>query len=100
MEQTNPQSPWYPYVWVDPERMGGEPCFRGTRLPVRILFEYFRDGYSLDEFIDAFGGVARDMVTGILEVSAREMERGARVAGGVKVSLDPLLAEAIRKSPR
>ncbi|CAG0954373.1 hypothetical protein PHYC_00378 [Phycisphaerales bacterium] len=39
MEQTSPRSPWYPFVWIDPDRTGGEPCFRGTRLPVRILFE-------------------------------------------------------------
>jgi uncharacterized protein (DUF433 family) len=80
MEQTNPQSPWYPYIWVDPKRMGGEPCFRGTRLPVRVLFEYLGRGHSTQEFIDAFDGVPSDMVIGVLEVAAREMDRGARAA--------------------
>jgi len=60
--------------------MSGEPCFRGTRLPVRILFEYLSNGRTLEEFIDAFDGVPRDKVMGVLEVSAREMERGARAA--------------------
>ena len=80
MDQTDPNSPWYPFVWVDAKRMGGEPCFRGTRLPVRLLFEYLRNGRTIEEFIDAFGGVPRDKVLGVLEVSASEIDRGARAA--------------------
>ena len=80
MEQTNPHSPWYPYVWVDPERMGGEPCFRGTRLTVRILFEYLSNGHTLEEFINGFDGAPRDKAMGVLEVAAREMQRGATAA--------------------
>lgn len=83
MDQTDPASPWYPYVWVDPDRMGGQPCFRGTRLPVKILFEYLSDGQTVEQFIEAFDGVPRDMVVGVLEVSAREVERksgGAQAA--------------------
>jgi len=80
MDQTNPHSPWYPYVWVDAERMSGEPCFRGTRLPVKLLFEYLSSGYTLEQFIDAFDGVPRDKVLGVLQVSAREVARGATAA--------------------
>ena len=80
MEKPTDQGPWNPYVWVDPARMGGEPCFRGTRLPVRVLFEYVRNGRTVEEFINAFDGVPRDMVLGVLDVSAREMDRGARAA--------------------
>lgn len=80
MDQMNPQSPWCPYVWTDPERMGGQPCFRNTRLPVSILFEYLSNGRTVEEFIDAFDGVPRDKVMGVLDVSRREMERGSRAA--------------------
>ena len=38
-------------VWVDPGRMSGVLCFRGTRLPVQQLFERLADGASLDEFV-------------------------------------------------
>ena len=31
-------------VWVDPARMSGAPCFRGTRLPVQQLFDWLSDG--------------------------------------------------------
>lgn len=41
-------------VWVDPARMSGAPCFRGTRLPVRQLFDWLSDGVPLDEFLRDF----------------------------------------------
>ena len=43
-------------VWVDPQRVGGVPCFRNTRLPVRLLFDYLRtcDGNPLEEFYEAY----------------------------------------------
>ena len=41
-------------VWVDPARMSGVPCFRGTRLPVQQLFDWIEDGISLDEFLRDF----------------------------------------------
>ena len=37
-------------VWIDPGRMSGVPCFRGTRLPVQQLFDWIEDGVPVDEF--------------------------------------------------
>ncbi len=42
-------------VWIDPGRMSGTPCFRGTRLPVQQLFDWLADGVSLDQFVRDFG---------------------------------------------
>ena len=41
-------------IWVDPGRMSGAPCFRGSRLPVQQLFDWLADGVSLDEFVADF----------------------------------------------
>ena len=41
-------------VWVDPGRMSGTPCFRGTRVPVEQLFDWLADGIALDEFLGDF----------------------------------------------
>ena len=54
-------------IWSDPERMGGVPCFLGTRVPVDTLFQNLEDGVSLDEFLDAFEGVKREHVVAVLE---------------------------------
>ncbi len=41
-------------VWVDPGRMSGAPCFRGSRLPIQQLFDWLADGISLEEFLADF----------------------------------------------
>lgn len=64
------------YVWTDPERMGGQPYFRGTRLPERVLFECLSDGKSIDEFVADFEGVPREVVAGFLRASGRQFEGG------------------------
>jgi len=38
----------------DPETMHGLPVFRGTRVPVRNLFDYLEGGDTLEDFLDGF----------------------------------------------
>ena len=47
-------------VEVDPEKMGGTPCFTGTRVPIKHLFDYLEGGDSLEEFLDQFPTVNRE----------------------------------------
>jgi uncharacterized protein (DUF433 family) len=42
------------YVLTDPEILGGETVFRGTRVPVLSLFEHLESGCSLEEFLENF----------------------------------------------
>jgi uncharacterized protein (DUF433 family) len=48
-------------ITVNPDILGGVPVFKGTRVPVRSLFEYLEDGYSLDEFLECFPTVTREL---------------------------------------
>ena len=73
MERLSPQSPYYPFVSVDPERMGGEPVFRDTRVPVKTLFEYLENDYSVEEFVECFPSVSRDLVNKVLERSEQAL---------------------------
>lgn len=61
------------FVWVDPERMGGAPCFRGTRVPVDNLFDYLQGGNTLAEFLDDFPGVSREQVQAALGAARRNL---------------------------
>lgn len=54
---------------VDPEILGGVPVFRGTRVPVKTLFDYLEDNYTLEEFIECFPSVPRDLACRVLERS-------------------------------
>ena len=56
----------------DPEILGGTPVFAGTRVPVRILFEYLEAGDSLDVFLDSFPSVTRDQVIQLLELASKQ----------------------------
>jgi uncharacterized protein (DUF433 family) len=60
-------------VLTDPEIMSGEPCFAGTRVPVRTLLDYIEGGDSLDEFLEDFPTVARRQAIAFLEQSAKAM---------------------------
>ena len=60
-------------VLTDLEIMSGEPCFAGTRVPVRTLLDYIEGGDSLDEFLEDFPTVARRQAIAFLEQSADAM---------------------------
>jgi uncharacterized protein (DUF433 family) len=53
----------------DPEVMDGTPVFRGTRVPVQTLFDYLENGESLDEFLEGFPTVGRQLAIQVLEES-------------------------------
>ncbi len=57
------------YVVVDSMRLGGEPVFKGTRVPVRSLFEHLRGGISLDEFLEDFEGVEREQAQAVIDLA-------------------------------
>jgi uncharacterized protein (DUF433 family) len=59
-------------VHRDPEILGGTAVFVGTRVPVRILFDYLEAGDSLEVFLDEFPSVSREQAVAALEL-AREV---------------------------
>ena len=62
------------YVWVDPERCGGVPCFRGTRIFVSILFDYLEAGDSVKDFLDQYPDLDPELVYGYLHAHMRQLE--------------------------
>jgi len=56
-------------ITVNPNILGGTPVFKGTRVPVRTMFEYLERGYSLEEFIECFPSVTKEMACRVLERS-------------------------------
>ena len=59
-------------VHRDPEILGGTPVFVGTRVPIKILFDYLEAGDSLEVFLDEFPSVTRTQAVAALEL-AREV---------------------------
>lgn len=70
VEKLSPTSPYFPYVSVSPERLSGEPVFRGTRVPVKALFDYLSEGHDLATFLDDFEGVTKEQALAVLAIAA------------------------------
>ncbi len=51
----------------DNDVLGGEPVFRGTRVPFKVLIDYLEGGETLDEFLKQYPGVAREQAIAALE---------------------------------
>ena len=60
-------------ITIDPEILGGAPVFKGTRVPIRSLFEYLENNYSLEEFLECFPSVTRDSARRVLECSEQAL---------------------------
>jgi uncharacterized protein (DUF433 family) len=51
----------------DPNILGGEPVFRGTRVPFKILIEYLEGGETLDQFLEQYPSVSRELAIAAME---------------------------------
>jgi uncharacterized protein (DUF433 family) len=56
-------------VWIDPERMSGAPCFKGTRVPIQALIDHIEGNSTLDEFLEGFPSVSREQAIQFLELA-------------------------------
>jgi uncharacterized protein (DUF433 family) len=51
----------------DPNILGGEPVFRGTRVPFKVLTDYLEGGDSLDQFLEEYPSVSRELAIAAIE---------------------------------
>lgn len=63
-------------ISIDPERMWGTPCFAGTRLPVKSLFDHLERGLSLEEVLDNFEGLSRETCARTLQMAFEHLMEG------------------------
>jgi uncharacterized protein (DUF433 family) len=67
-------------ITSDPKILSGTPVFKGTRVPVRTLFEYLTDGLSLEYFLESFPLVTREQAADVLRLGQERLEREAIAA--------------------
>jgi len=67
-----------PAVERDPQKVSGTWVFRGTRVPVKALFENLEGGARIDDFLAWFPGVSRQQVEAVLEHAQRSLQIEAR----------------------
>jgi uncharacterized protein (DUF433 family) len=57
----------------DPDILGGEPVFRGTRVPFKILIDYLEGGDTLDQFLDQYPSVSRALAIAAIEEARQSL---------------------------
>ena len=56
-------------VWIDPERMSGTPCFKGTRVPIQALIDHIEGNATLEDFLEGFPSVTRAQAIQFIELA-------------------------------
>ena len=66
---------WYNYamevIVKNRDILGGTPVFRGTRVPIQTLFDYLEGGETLEDFLEGFPTVSRELTVAALEEAKR-----------------------------
>ena len=70
-------APMEPIVTINPKVMHGTPCFAGTRVAVRTLFDHLQAGYTVEQFLAQFPTVRREQVMRLLDTLREDAERVA-----------------------
>jgi uncharacterized protein (DUF433 family) len=72
-DKIQPNHPLFGLVWINPARVSGSPCFYGTRVPLKILFDSLAAGETLDDFLSGFEGVTREQAVAVLELARQDL---------------------------
>jgi uncharacterized protein (DUF433 family) len=51
----------------NPNILGGTPVFRGTRVPLQLLFDSLERGHTLEQFLEGYPTVSREMAIAALQ---------------------------------
>jgi uncharacterized protein (DUF433 family) len=57
----------------DKDILGGTPVFKGTRVPVKTLWEYLKAGDTLDEFLEDFPSVKKDQAVLLIDSAQKSL---------------------------
>lgn len=66
----------------DPDVLGGELVFAGTRVSVRSLFDHLEGGDSIEEFLEGFPSVRREQVMAVLGKEGLSVKQYFGLSGG------------------
>ena len=56
-------------ISINPDVLSGMPVFRGTRVPIKNLFDYLETGNTLEKFLEEFPSVSREQAISLMELA-------------------------------
>jgi uncharacterized protein (DUF433 family) len=60
-------------ISVNPDVLGNQPVFKGTRVTIESLFDYLENGETVDQFVDDFPSVSKEQAMAVIEMAAKLM---------------------------
>jgi uncharacterized protein (DUF433 family) len=63
-----------PAVESVPGKLSGAWVFRGTRVPVSAVFENLEDGLTINEIVQMFDGLSKELAVTALEFAVRSLD--------------------------
>lgn len=60
-------------ILIHPDIMSGVPVFKGTRVPIKALWDYLKAGESLDTFLEDYPSVQRTQAIQVLDQAQEEL---------------------------
>ena len=60
-------------IHSDPDILGGVPVFRGTRVPIEILFDYLQED-TVEDFLRGYPHITRAMVNELFALIAQQFK--------------------------
>jgi uncharacterized protein (DUF433 family) len=60
-------------ITKDQNILGGEPVFRGTRVPFKVLTDYLEGGDTLDQFLEQYPSVSRELAISAIEEARQSL---------------------------
>jgi uncharacterized protein (DUF433 family) len=67
-------------ITIDPQILGGTPCFKGTRVPLETFLDHIETGYSLDRFLRGYSSVHREQAASVLTWLGRQSRKTIGIA--------------------
>jgi len=61
---------WHEHIAVEPDIHHGEPCIRGTRIPVSMVVGSVADGMAYDEILNAYPQLKKESIQAALAYAA------------------------------
>ena len=61
---------WREKIVADPKIHGGDPCFKGTRIPVSMIVGSLADGMAAEEIIEQYPQLTSDDIRAALSYAA------------------------------
>jgi len=57
-------------IQVDPQVCGGEPCIKGTRIPVHVILSHLAAGETAESILENFPTLTRDDISACLDYAS------------------------------